>query len=172
MTRANHQQKGQIWNRDLGVQGTQKPMAVGVTLKSTCQRWLGYLARTTWVFSGLTITWTWLSGVSWSLSCINRPTVVAARCRPARERIWASPLLTAFVIRWSARDEPEALPDQVTAAERTMGCPSKKKLSRRKKVFWLFAIHRCEGRWCSFTWQNIVTLFNRKRRETGNTKHA
>ena len=39
-----------------------------------------------------------------------------------------SPLLTAFAAQWSARDEPEALPDRVNAAERTMGCPSKKKL--------------------------------------------
>ncbi|MBW2567205.1 MAG: hypothetical protein JRE24_10130 [Deltaproteobacteria bacterium] len=40
----------------------------------------------------------------------------------------APPLLIAFVARWSARDEPEALPDRVTVAERMMGCPSKKKL--------------------------------------------
>src|SRR6516165_10470920 len=46
MTTATHQQKGQHCGNANGSQGTQKPAAVGTTVRSTCQTWLGRSAVT------------------------------------------------------------------------------------------------------------------------------
>ena len=44
MTTATHQQNGQHWSFENGIHGTQKPAAVGTTVRSMCQMWFGRLA--------------------------------------------------------------------------------------------------------------------------------
>ena len=87
---ASHQQKGQRCSNALGSQDVQKPLFVGIIVRSTCQTWCGYFTVTirdlaesdssTKVSSSNSVCGV---GSSAETTLMNRPTVVIARCRPA-----------------------------------------------------------------------------------------
>ena len=85
MTTATHQQKGQHYGKANGSQVVQKPPLIGTAVKSTCQTWFGRLAVTTRPVAVSDVRNGWDAEVS----CSMRPTVVGARCKPARASTWA-----------------------------------------------------------------------------------
>ena len=83
---ATHQQNGQHWGSEKGNQVVQNPPAIGTAVRSTCHTWLGRLAVTTRpVAVGSEVPSEVVGGLGLLLSI--RPTVVVARCSPARASV-------------------------------------------------------------------------------------
>src|ERR1043165_5609762 len=103
MTASAHQQNGQRCGSEYGIHGTQKPLTIGTTVRSTCQRWFGRFAVTTLPeLSVSSAVGTAVSDVGFSGSRLSiLPTVVTARCSPARARccaIFALPIVGHSVL--------------------------------------------------------------------------
>src|SRR5262249_50288077 len=84
ITTATHQQNGQRWGSAKGSQEVQKPEPIGIVVRSTCHTWLGRLAVTHRSPSRRAGS---SAGAGFcGDSRTIRPTVLGARCRPARAR--------------------------------------------------------------------------------------
>ncbi len=82
---ANQWQKGHRCGKAAGNQLHQKPLPMGIVVRSTNQRWLGYLEVTTRPVR----VWASFCGGGAGFSWRIRPTVDSPMCKPARDSVWA-----------------------------------------------------------------------------------